>query len=386
MSITDYDAHNAEVLEVWAAYRNGNPIRVPMVLGINSRFTMFNPAANSKAISFERYLSDPQVMLERQLENSEWLRLNVPQDAEMGLPKHGWDMHVDFQNTYEAGWLGSELRFYADQVPDTEPILSNDATKTALFDKGIPDPFSGGLMQRNWEFYDYFQAQNAYCYTYRGLPIAAVSPALLGTDGPMTVACNLRGATEFLTDLLAEPEYALKLLDFVTEAAIQRITAYRKRLGQPLKTPGWGFADDSIQLISTDLYQEMIFPFHKRLVDTFSEGGPNSIHLCGDATRHFPYLRDHLNMQSFDTGFPVDFTRLRDELGPQVEVYGGPSVPFLMAASPEETAAETRRVLDSGIRNGQRFVLREGNNLAPEIPLENVWAMYETNRQYGKYN
>jgi uroporphyrinogen-III decarboxylase len=34
---------------------------------------------------------------------------------------------------------------------------------------------------------------------------------------------------------------------------------------------------------------------------------------------------------------------------------------------------------------GGRFVLREGNNLAPGIPLENLWAMYDTVKEYGVY-
>jgi uroporphyrinogen-III decarboxylase len=145
------------------------------------------------------------------------------------------------------------------------------------------------------------------------------------------------------------------------------------------------FADDSIQLISTEMYEDLVFPFHKRLVDTFSEGGPNGIHLCGDATRHFPFLRDHLNMQSFDTGFPVDFTWLRETLGPDVEIQGGPSAPFLVEASPGEVSEEVRRILASGIMKGGRFVLREGNNLAPGTPLENLWAMYDTVREWGTY-
>jgi len=208
----------------------------------------------------------------------------------------------------------------------------------------------------------------------------------LGTDGPLTVACNLRGASEFLTDLIEDTDYALQLLDYVTEATILRIRAYRKVLKMPATMPGWGFADDSLQLISTSFYREFIFPFHKRLVDAFAEGGPNGIHLCGDSTRHFPFLRDHLNMQSFDTGFPVDFAALRESVGPDVEILGGPSVPFLVAATPQETRAECQRILESGICQGGRFVLREGNNLAPGTSLDNLWAMWDAVHQFGNYD
>jgi uroporphyrinogen decarboxylase len=403
MSPVDFERHNAEVKEVWDAYRRREPVRVPVVFGINPRYTMFDHPANPRRFTFEQFFNDPQVMLERQLEHQEWVRLNVPQDMEMGLPPDGWDVAVNFFNSYEAAWLGCALRFDADQVPDTTPLWSDDRRKWMLLEQGIPDPFTGGLMQKNWEFYDYFLRKQAEGWTWKGLPIQSVTPCGLGTDGPLTVACNLRGATEFMTDLRADPDYAWKLLEFVTEATIVRLQAYRRKLGQPLKTqdrvgsprrsrfcseegfhPGWGFADDSVQLISTRMYEDLILPFHRRLVETFSEGGPISIHLCGDATRHFRFLRDTLNIRSFDTGFPVEFGWLREQVGPDVEIQGGPTVTFLQRATPPDVRAEVKRILTSGITEGGRFILREANNMPPGIPLENLQAMYEAAKEYGR--
>lgn len=380
----DYEQHNTEVREVWEAYHRGQPIRVPMILGINPRFTMFDHPANPSKMTFQQYSEDPQKMLERQCEHQEWVRLHVPQDAEMGMLA-AWNIYVDLQNYFEAGWLGCRVVYYDDQVPDTEPLLQDDSSKRLLFDQGIPDPFEGGLMARNWEFTEYFQRKKEEGFTWKGIPIGSVTPTALGTDGPMTVACNLRGTTEFCMDLLLDPDYARELLDFVTEAAIQRIQAYRKRLGQPLTGAGWGFADDSIQLLSEDTYREMILPYHRKLVDTFSEGGPNSIHLCGDATRHFPMLQKELNIQAYDTGFPVDFSWLRQTLGPDVTIHGGPSVALLRESSPESVRKLVKQILGSGIMQGGRFILREGNNLAPGVPLENLWAMYNACREFGRY-
>lgn len=382
----DFAAHNAQVRQVWDAYRARRPLRVPLVFGINTRYTLLDEQANARGIGFERYFHDAQTMLEGNLQHKEWIRFHVPQDAEMGAPADGWDVHVDFQNVYEAAWFGCKLRFNEGQVPDSEPLLQDDKNKRLLFERGQPDPFSTGLMARNWEFYDYFVEQQKRGFEWLDKPLKSVTPSGLGTDGPLTVACNVRGAGEFLTDLAEDPDYALELLDFITTATINRIRAYRQRLGHPLKTPSWGFADDSLQLISTSFYREFIFPFHQRLVDAFSEGGPNGIHLCGDSTRHFAFLRDNLNIQSFDTGFPVDFTALRESVGRDVEILGGPAVPFLAQATPGEVMAETQRILESGICSGGRFVLREGNNLAPGTPLENLWAMWDAVHAFGSYD
>ena len=94
-------------------------------------------------------------------------------------------------------------------------------------------------------------------------------------------------------------------------------------------------------------------------------------------------LRDELGAYEFETGYPVDFGWLRRELGPEVLIHGGPSAIMLRQASPAEIRTETKRILDSGICDGGRFVLREGNNLAPGTPLANLAAMYETARAWN---
>ena len=381
----DYERHNAEVRQVWEAYHRGTPSRVPMILGINPRYTAFDHPANPRRLGFAEYFGDPECMMTRQLEHQAWVRLQVPQDVEMGLPEKGWEVYVDFLNSYEAGWFGCELHYFAGEVPDTLPLLQDEGRKWALLEQGIPDPFSGGLMERNWAFYEYLRRRQEEGYTYLGRPIARVNPTGLGTDGPVTVACNLRGASEFLMDLASDPEYARQLLAFITEATLTRIRAYRERLGLPLKTQGCGFADDAIQSLSIAMYRAQVLPFHHQLIDGLSEPGPNAIHLCGDATRFFPFLRDELGIRSFDTGFPIDFGWVRQALGPEVEIRGGPAVMFLQGATPAQVREEVARILGTGVAGGGRFILREGNNLPPDVGLDQLWAMYDTVREFGRY-
>lgn len=92
-----------------------------------------------------------------------------------------------------------------------------------------------------------------------------------------------------------------------------------------------------------------------------------------------------LNVMSFDTGFPLDFKRLRTEIGPDVEIYGGPHVGLLLNGSPQDVYDETCRILESGIKQGGRFVLREANNLPPCVPEKNLAAMYMAGLEKGKY-
>jgi len=36
------------------------------------------------------------------------------------------------------------------------------------------------------------------------------------------------------------------------------------------------------------------------------------------------------------------------------------------------------------VTEGGRFILREGHNIPPGAPLENLWAMYETLKEHGR--
>ncbi|MFA6666632.1 MAG: hypothetical protein WCT06_08665 [Armatimonadota bacterium] len=59
MQDIDFQAHNREVEEVWNAYNAGTPIRVPMILGVNPRYYIFNNWLNPRGITFEEYSNPP---------------------------------------------------------------------------------------------------------------------------------------------------------------------------------------------------------------------------------------------------------------------------------------------------------------------------------------
>jgi uroporphyrinogen-III decarboxylase len=381
--ITDYAGHNEEVRKVWEAYGVGKPTRVPMILGISAQSTLMNLAANPQGFTYRRYMEDPEAMLGHQLARAYWIRHEPPQDAEMGMPER-WSLYPDGQNIYEAGWFGAHVVIAEDGPPYAETALSEE-TKWEVIERGIPDPLGGYWAQWSLDRYEYFRKRIDEGLEFHGKPVVADPPCGLGTDGPFTVAYQIRGATELCTDIYADPEYFHALMNLVTEGAITRIKAMRRFVGQPEESRSWGFADDAILMLSIPTYREHVLPYHKRLCDEFGADGPNGIHLCGDTTHLFRTIRDELKVNSFDTGFPVDFGWLRGELGPEVTINGGPSTSLLRYGTPAEVDAEVRRILGTGVCEGGKFILREGNNVAPRTPLENLEAMYRACLAYGAY-
>jgi hypothetical protein len=313
-----------------------------------------------------------------------FVRYNVVADWEMGPPEKEWPgPHVDFQNIYEAVWLGCEWHYIedGDSPPDVWPIFKEH--KERLYDTEIPDPLHGGLMGRALEFYEYMDERRKN-FEMEGKPVGKPS-APSGTDGLFTLACALRGPTEVCLDMYEDENYYHDLMDFVMRAVRARVRAWREYLGQPMQPQSVGFADDSIELLSPETYRRMVLPYHKQFFEEFSQGGPNSIHLCGRASQHFKTLRDELNIQAFDTGFPTDLGACRRELGPDVQLRGNIH-PELLRQGPAEAIREAvRELCASGVMEGGRFIMCEGNNVAPHTPLENMRVMYEAGKEFGRY-
>jgi hypothetical protein len=391
MAAIDFAEHNAEVKRVWEAYYARKPYRVPVTIGGSIRNLFNNPALNTTKWNFDDFFTNPRAQIECQLAYQKWVRYNLTCDQEMGPPQDGWQLGIDFQNSYDAGWMGCPLVYNGNDNPDTVEILKEDKRK--LYTLKPPDPLRGGLLGRAMEFFEYMHAQCPKL-EFEGLPVKP--PTTIpgeGTDGPFDLAYKLRGATEVCLDMYEDPVYFHDLMTFITENVIRRMKAIREwRWARDPQAPdkgqfkrSWWFADDAIAMLSTADYERFVFPYHQRIHDEFSDGSPAWMHLCGDASRHFKFLRDHLNIKAFDTGFPIDLGKMRQELGPDVQLNGGPTIMLLKDGTPAQIDAEVKRLCECGVMEGGRFVLREANNLAPCTPLANCRAMYEAGLRYGRY-
>jgi hypothetical protein len=378
----DFTRHNEEVRLVWETYHSGHPIRVPFgPLGINPRIWVLDPRLNTKGLTWEQFSSDPELMFQTILKYLFYLRHTIPQDCEMGIPASNWEIHAEFGNVWEEAWLGSEIIYPQGQVSATLPRFTGKR-KEEVFERGIPGPFEG-IMSQIREYYEYF-LERSRNYEFHGRPVNVLAPYPVGTDGPFTVAIGVRG-TELLEDMLLDEDYYHRLMDFVVEAIICRVRAWREYLGVELKPVRINFADDDIQYLSLRQYRDLVLPYHKRLISALHGEGPHSMHLCGNVQRLLPTIVQELNVKSFDTGFPVDFTTLRDEVGDEVEIQGGVPVGDLMQGSPAQVYARAKSILQSGICRGGRFILKEANNLPPQTPLANIEAMYRAAQESGEY-
>lgn len=378
----DWSKHNDEVKKVWDAYRKGKPLRVPVIFAVNPRVVVLNLMLNPKGYSFGDYINNPDVMIEMQLEFQKWRRLNCVADWEMGLPE-AWDpIYVDLQNVGEAAWFGCDIVCYEDSMPRFLPMFHNN--KESLYDWGVDDYLKGHYPQA-YDFFEYFR-ERSHNLVFEDRPVnCTTNPGFLGTDGPFTVACNLRGATEVCLDIYEDPDYFHDLMKLITDTTIRRMKTWMDYLDISYPFPQWGFADDSIELLSPSQYREHVLPYHRKLINEFSEGGPNSIHLCGKAYHQFKTLKEELNIMIFNTGYPTDLALARRELGAEVELQGNIHPELLRSGTQKQVTEVVRTLLQSGVMDGGKFILMDGHNIAPGTPVENLSAMYEAGKEYGRY-
>jgi len=373
---------NQEKQRVGEAYASRKPIRVPVTLGVNCRIVILDPRWNPEGISWREYHNDGRVMVEmqRRFMDCKADYLNRYCDAPTGRPAE-WTFYVDNQNVYDAAYFGCPVHFRDGQVPDVTPILAG-SDRDRIFDFDLDHPLDNPFVQECFRRHE--RLTDAVNRTSIDGLTLKVAPVMMGWDGPLTIATQLRGE-EIFSDLIEDPEYALRLMRFLQRAVELRCRALGAKASVPVFTPpSGGFADDSIQLIGLEMYRELLLPLHREWYALFGPG-PHFIHLCGDATRHFPTIHRELNVCSFDTGFPVDHGQLRRDLGPDVEISGGPEVGLLMTGTPQQVFDRTRAILQSGIMHGGRFILREANNLPPCVPEANLAAMYHCCLEFGNY-
>jgi hypothetical protein len=352
-----------------------------VVLATNPRVVLMNSKWNPEGITFQQAAEDPRTHVMVSLYHQLYRRMVVHRHTDDPTePPPVWDADLCVYNVHEAAMLGAPLEYLAQQVPDTEPWL-NDDNKHEVFEIDIEHPLDNAYIRNRLAFW---REMEKVCsdLIFEGRPVRLRPWALVGSDGPVTVAMNLRGSS-FMEDLVVDEPYADELMRFAMAAAIRRRDAMYAYWGDRIEPSGF-FADDSIAMISTPMYRQRVLPLHRQWYSS-GPAGPRAIHLCGDATRHFSVIHEELDVTSFDTGFPVDHGALREQLGDEVEILGGPPVAALLDGTADQVYEQAGQILGSGVKRGGRFVLREGNNLPPNVPEENMAAMYQASLDFGRY-
>ena len=214
----------------------------------------------------------------------------------------------------------------------------------------------------------------------------------------IVVGCNLfewgtflRRMDNFLMDLVAEPENVERLLEALMErhlAALKRVCqavgdiADILRFGDDLGANGGPF-------MSPKLYRQFFKPRHSLLCDYVHRHTrmKTFLHSCGSIHALLPDLIE----AGYDIINPVQTTcrdmepeRLKADFGKDICFWGGgcDTKSVLNTATPAQVKEHVKRRLEVFMPGGG-FVFNTVHNILPEVPPQNIVAMYEAVQEFA---
>lgn len=200
--------------------------------------------------------------------------------------------------------------------------------------------------------------------------------------GPFTIAAMVLGTEWLLMGMLKCPDKIKQLMDVIVEnnnRYIQRMIDLEV---------GIGFADpvSSTALISVEQYREFSLPYFKKNVDFIkSQGAGCGLHICGTSRG----LWEDLNTTGiglFGLDNVEDIEEAKNVLGPHMAIQGNvPPVDVMRLGTPHDVLQSAKECIRKGYDSKCGFVLTSGCQMPIGTPEENMHALIDAARIYGRY-
>ncbi|MDR1541242.1 MAG: uroporphyrinogen decarboxylase family protein [Clostridiales bacterium] len=285
--------------------------------------------------------------------------------------KFGYDgCIIDVDDAALAEACGAKVIYRTDSVAvvkDSEPVLKD---LREIDNLTLPDPQKDGRLPEWLET------------TRRVAEDIGGEAFIIGRadQGPFNLLCLLRGATQFMEDLLTEDvDVICRALAWTTDAHI-RFAKAQYAAGAHAVSMGDAYA--SPNLISPALYRKFAFPWEKKVVDAVqTREQPYDIHICGDTTA---VIRDMTDCKAriLEIDWKVDMGKARKILPKETVLMGNinPSDPMYLGV-PAQVEAQIEKIIRDTC--GQGIIISSGCALSENTKPENVIAMVEATHRYG---
>ena len=195
----------------------------------------------------------------------------------------------------------------------------------------------------------------------------------------------LRRIDNFLMDLLLQPNDVERLLDALMEVHLQTLENVCNAVGDVVDIIRFGddLGTDTGPFMAPDTYRQLFKPRHTILCNYVKEHSQmhTFLHSCGSIYKLLPDLID----AGFEIINPVQTNvrdmepeRLKHEFGADITFWGGGADTrhILNRGTPEEVKQNVTRNLEI-FTSGGGFVFNTIHNIMPDVPPENIVAMFE---------
>lgn len=205
---------------------------------------------------------------------------------------------------------------------------------------------------------------------------------------------GIRDVEEWYISTVTRRDYVYEVFECQCDIALANLNRLHEAVGDRVAAvfvTGTDFGMQTGPFISPKSYRELFQPFHKRVNDWVHTrtSWKTFIHSCGSVWALIPDFIE----SGFDILNPVqcsasqmDPWELKREFGDRLTFWGGGvdtqhTLPF---GTPEQVRDEVRERIKA-FGPGGGFVFNTIHNVQPNTPTENVLALYETQRETGRY-
>jgi len=184
----------------------------------------------------------------------------------------GLQMPIWLGVTLESSLFGARTVLQKDEYPwlDREPVIRTEEDLDRL---EYPDFRSSGLMPQAHRYYEVLRETLDEDFT--------VTFPEWGRS-PFGVAFHLRGYENLAADMALNPEFAHRLLSFLTEARRRWTRERAQFLGRPVDKGNLYNDEVNTPSMSPDMYERFALPYEQELSEF--HGGILYWHSCGDTT------------------------------------------------------------------------------------------------------
>lgn len=265
---------------------------------------------------------------------------------------------VEFGMAIEPSAFGDRVRFWPDRTPDQVASLRSASDVDRL---APVDACTDGLMPAALQRYRSCKGR---------IFDAGYTIPMVAARGPLCIASFLRGVSEFMMDIVDEPDAVHKLLDLTTRCVIDWLGAQAEAIGDSVE--GILVLDDIVGFLSLNAYREFAHPYLKRICDAFPAGWVKVYH--NDANVR-PFLSE-LPATGFDVlnwSHKIPAREAHEKTGGRMCLMGNVApLEIGVRGTPEMVLESATQVLDSGASS---LILSVGGGVSPGMPGENMRAL-----------
>jgi len=219
----------------------------------------------------------------------------------------------------------------------------------------------------------------------------AVVGRAVDSFGLLERACQLRRMDKFMVDLGLHKAFATALIGKVADVLYRLLEIYLDTAGPYLdiiELPGDDYAAQN-PLISPRMFDKLFKAQWRRLINLIKEAAPHCRVLFHSDGRMEPFLASlaDIGVDIFHCLEPlpgVDMAQVKRDYGDRLCFWGAIDIKQALQGDVSRVEAEVRERI-SVLGPGGGYVLAPANHLQPDVPPENVVALFQAARKYGKY-